>query len=970
VSSRVRTRARILATLVALVTVIALLAGVGPVQGVSDAAGFQGEGVALQHDLDLRAGSVAPTGRQRELVRAMGATAVWNRFGTPHALTPSAGSYLATGLASDELAAAREWISDNRSLFRLSADGVRSLEVIRNAPIGSGRAITLQQTFGALDAGLDGRITLGLVDGKLAYVSSSIAPHARISDRVAVSAQRAMQLAGARTGHGFSAAAISRFQRQGHSTAMEIRGFTGPQTASLVAVPTPRNGVRPAWLTQLIDVREPFAIATYVDALSGATLARESLVDYAADNPDWDVFPASPPIDYSSDDTRETWCWFEGGVDCDLVVGNPSSQEPWDVLPPNQGVTNTSIGNNAESYENWDTANPFKVGHDPATASPTRDYRYPWTNQWFEESCNPEVFESTRRNDIDAAIANLFVMHNRMHDFAYSLGFREATFNMQSFNFGLGGKDHDPEVGSAQAGGIVGGPPAFLARDNANQITPKDGLPPNTNMYLWQPIAGAFYAPCVDGDFDMSVIGHEYTHAITNRMIGGPNAGISGFQGGAMGESWSDLVAMEYLNSNGFVPVGSENEFAVGPYVTGDPNAGIRNYGMNASPLNYSDVGYDVTGPQVHADGEIWSATNFALRNALGNETWRQIMFDAFLLMPSAVSMVDARNAYFQADTMRSAGSHHAAMWAVFASRGLGIGAASNTNNDTDPVPSFQNPQGPNTTVTFAPVDENGDPVAGAQLFVGRYQARALPVADTSPATSLGTTVNIAPGTYQFLVRANGFGHTRVPGVVVVGATQTLTVELQTNLASMANGAAATGAGARLTALIDDTEATNWESAGSPVADKAVIVDLAGDEPLDIGSLNVSALLFAGQNRFTALRRFAIQTCTAEAAGDCAVSSDFETVFTSSADAFPSVRPRPRAPDLIIRSFDLSRPGPEPSATHVRFVVLTNQCTGAPDFRGDQDDDPLNITDCSAGSVQDLTVRAAELQVFGPVLDG
>ena len=48
-------------------------------------------------------------------------------------------------------------------------------------------------------------------------------------------------------------------------------------------------------------------------------------------------------------------------------------------------------------------------------------------------------------------------------------------------------------------------------------------------MYLWQPIAGAFYAPCVDGDFDMSVIGHEYTHAITNRMIGGPNAGLSGF---------------------------------------------------------------------------------------------------------------------------------------------------------------------------------------------------------------------------------------------------------------------------------------------------------------------------------------------------------------------------------------------------------------------------------------------------------
>ena len=965
-SSRLRSRVRVLAPVVPLACLIALIGGVGPAQGISDAAGaFQGEGAALQDDLDLRDGAVAPTGRQRHLVTAMGATAVWNQFGTPHSLVPRDGGYLATDLASDELAAARAWIVENRALFRLSAAGARALEPIRDARIGSGRSITFQQTFGALDAGLDGRITLGLVDGKLAYVSSSIAPHARISDRVTVSAQRAMQLAGARAGHGFSAGAISDVRGRGHAKAMTIRGFTGPQTASLVAVPTPRSGVRPAWLTQLIDVREPFAIATYVDALSGATLARESLVDYATDNPRWDVFRSSPPIDYSSTDTRETWCWT-AGPGCDRVVQNPSSPNPWDVLPPNQGVTNTSIGNNASSFENWDTANPFKVGHDPATASATRDYQYPWTNQWFEERCDPGVFDSAARNDIDAAIANLFAMHNRMHDFAYSLGFDEDAFNLQAFNFGLGGKDNDPEIGSAQAGGIAGGPPGFAARDNANQITPKDGLAPNTNMYLWQPIAGSFYAPCVDGDFDMSVIGHEYGHAISNRMVGGPNAGLSGFQAGAMGESWSDLMAMEYLNSNGFVPVGGENPFAVGPYVTGDPNAGIRNYGMNASPLNYSDVGYDVTGPQVHADGEIWSATNFALRSQLGNTTWRQIMFDAFLLMPSTVSMVDARNAYLAADQMRSGGANVDAMWAVFASRGLGLGASSNTNNDTDPVPSFRTPDGPNTTLKFIPVDEDGDPVAGAQLFVGHYQARASAIADTVGATTLGDSFEIVPGTYDFLVRANGFGHTRVEDVAVAGATQTLTVELNTNLASATNGASATGAGTRLGALIDDTESTNWESAGSPVADKAVIVNLAGDEPHDLGSVNVSALLFAGQNRFTALRRFAIQTCTAEAPGDCSVSSDFTTVFTSPADAFPSVRPRPRAPGLILRSFDLTGPGPEPSATHVRFVVLTNQCTGAPAYQGDQDDDPINITDCSAGSVQDLTVRAAELQIFEP----
>ena len=77
-----------------------------------------------------------------------------------------------------------------------------------------------------------------------------------------------------------------------------------------------------------------------------------------------------------------------------------------------------------------------------------------------------------------------------------------------------------------------------------------------------------------------------------------------------MGESWSDLDAVEYLHENGYVPTAGENPFAIGPYVTGDQQAGIRNYGMNNSPLNYSDVGYDfacnTTCPpltQVHADG-------------------------------------------------------------------------------------------------------------------------------------------------------------------------------------------------------------------------------------------------------------------------------------------------------------------------------------------------------------------------------
>jgi len=44
--------------------------------------------------------------------------------------------------------------------------------------------------------------------------------------------------------------------------------------------------------------------------------------------------------------------------------------------------------------------------------------------------------------------------------------------------------------------------------------------------------------------------------------------------------------------------------------------------------------------------------------------------------------------------------------------------------------------------------------------------------------------------------------------------------------------------------------------------------------------------------------------------------------------------------------------------------VLENHCTGAPDYAGDQDNDPLNNTDCVTGSSRDTQARAAELQVF------
>jgi hypothetical protein len=349
--------------------------------------------------------------------------------------------------------------------------------------------------------------------------------------------------------------------------------------------------------------------------------------------------------------------------------------------------------------------------------------------------------------------------------------------------------------------------------------------------------------------------------------------------------------------------------------------------------------------------------------------------------MPNRASMVDARDAMLAADAMRFGGANQDLLWNTFARFGLGEGASSAGAADTAPIPDFTSPHRREGTLTFEPVaagsgSGSGDPVV-AQLFVGRYEARARPVADTDPATELDEIVSLVPGRYELLVRADGYGTKRLTATVRAGSrARDLDVSLARNLASAANGAVATGDGVNLDRLIDDTEATNWAASGAPVEGRQVTVRLDPSTASHrVDRIQVSALLRppigedadpGGQNRFTALRQFEILTCTASATVDCGQDGQYRRIYTSPSNAFPAVAPRPRAPDMIMRSFDV----PRTRATHVRLRVLHNQCTGTPAYRGDQDDDPRHDTDCVTGSVaatgapQGTIVRAAELQVF------
>jgi extracellular elastinolytic metalloproteinase len=740
--------------------------------------------------------------------------------------------------------------------------------------------------------------------------------------------------------------------------------------------------------------------------------------------PEWKVFPASPqlgnqsfPYDMPSTDSREIWCWEKVASvpECQREVRNAGSRTPWDFHPTAEVPTFTTVGNNARSAEAWmSPLTPGPFGFRPVDA--VRHYIFDWKNTWFEQKCAPTAFQWPAEPDLPAAVTNLFAMHNRMHDWSYLLGFTEQHWNSQDNNFGSTTLQPDALLGDTQAGGVSGGPPSYLGRDNANMVPLPDGVHPITNMYLWQPVAGAFYAPCVDGDFDQAVIGHEYGHLIENRMIGkgGTRAGA---HAGAMGESFGDFDAVEYLSEVGFVPVGSENPFAVGAYVTGNHDRAIRNFNMSwessgdvpkpgatphVNPLNFGNVGYDLTGPQVHADGEIWSATQFTVRQALvdkyngqfpygdkalqekcafgsfaddpdqcpGNRRWIQLYYDAMVLMPVGPSMLDARDAVLAADQNRFGGANQRELWKAYASRGFGEHAVSAGNSDPDPVPNFESAVTSNeATIKFRARTPDGAAITNAKVYVGWYEDRTSQIADTDPAndpggeTNLDDTARFVAGQYELVVAAPGYGHFRFRQTFKAGQNRTVTLTLPQNLASASNGATASGDGANLESLIDDTEATNWESIDhAPVGDVDVVVDLAGDAPARVTRLQLSAMLQPGQNRFTALRAFEIWACTASAANlQCSVPPlGYTKVYTSPADFFPANAPRPVSPELLLREVTI----PRVDATHIRLVVVSNQCTGGPDFAGEQDDDPLNATDCATASASADDVRAAELQVF------
>jgi extracellular elastinolytic metalloproteinase len=1019
------------------------------------AYGFQGEGGLLAADADHRAGSVPPTAAQRAAVAALGARAQWGPLGSPLVLTRDDAGYLSGPAAGRPVDVARAFLRTHAALFGLTEALVApdALSVLKAVPLLEGpqlRAklatgapypervkapyvVSFSQVYAGAPAGHDGLVNVGLdPDGRVAFVSSTVTGDTRVTNRNALSPAAAL-LAAARDVKVDLAGLKSLGTNERGAQTFSATGVQDLQQVRLVTIPTPRDGVRLAHEVILLagsanaatEHEHPFAYRTLVDAQTGAVLYRSNALQHASDGagapgqaslPAWKVFanaPAFPRNGVQTPDNRQFWC-FAAGPDCQRVLGQkggkPDVASPYayDEVPTGgQNVpTFTTRGNNAQTAPSRVSFLTPDVAVSPV--SPGRAYDFPFTDQWHKSSCNPSSFASPTLNDLDAATTNLFVMHNRMHDWSYYLGFTEENYNAQVVNRSGEGRANDPEVGNSQAGSIGGGP-TFQGRDNANQISLNDGTPGITNQYLWEPLQAGFYAPCTDGAYDMGIVGHEYGHLISNRMTGGPDSNLTGNQASSMGESWSDLMAVEYLNGYGLAPYADENRFSLAPYVTGDKQAGIRNYGMNSSPLNYSNLEYDGNGTtSPHADGEIWNATQYDVRTALvhtynakglresdkalqalcadglkpstacpGNRRWIQMIFDGFLLQPAAASMLDARDAILASNKMRYRGADLGVMWPAFAKRGMGVDATTEGNRDLNAVAGFRNPLSTKqATFRFKIVPTGGGAApAKTTFYVGAYEARSTPVLE-SAGGAFSPTRTFEPGTYPVYLTAKGFGHRRLTLRLKPGAND-VTLKMRRNLAASVAGGKASGDGGNLELINDETEGTNWGSvegaARTPdepetVRGKQVTIDLAGGahtvREVQVSTANRPALCSGdaaalgceasreapydtgGQSRFAALRSFEISTCDATTGKKCVEAADFTTNRVKR-DAYPAGRPRPTAPDLTLRTFPLT----PTRATHVRITVLDNQCTGAREYTGlaNPSANPLSEPDCTHG---------------------
>ena len=160
-----------------------------------------------------------------------------------------------------------------------------------------------------------------------------------------------------------------------------------------------------------------------------------------------------------------------------------------------------------------------------------------------------------------------------------------------------------------------------------------------------------------DGDLDSDIVFHEYGHGLTWRMIGGMNGKLAG----AIGEGAADV--------NAFLV---NHDDRIGEYAFSNA-VGIRRYPYAAYPLTYKDV----TGDEVHDDGEIYAGAMWrVLENyqaaGLTADDLHHDFVGGMAFTPATPAFEDMRDGMLQ--SVDGTG-RECLIWRGFAASGIGVGA-------------------------------------------------------------------------------------------------------------------------------------------------------------------------------------------------------------------------------------------------------------------------------------------------------
>lgn len=721
----------------------------------------------------------------RERLGAQALLATDRRRGTVRALARLDG-FLTGPSDRDGAEIARAYVLEHADVFGLDAGDLAALDMTLRYRDPSGiEHIVWAQTYRgvpAIDSSLRANLTAG---GRIVNVTGGpVGDLAVPTTEPAVSAERAHEIAAA----GLARASGVRSAGDGPTRPTE---FESGDRAELAIFDE-----RLAWRV-FVGASSTEYYDTLVDARTGGVLRRENRVKFVNNA---SVFENSPGA-------------AQGGT---LVTRD---LDPF--LPPRPAQLE---GPFAHAFVDRDDSVPgpgFNVFDVPASQETGQqppgsgNFLHPFSTEncaspcdsWNPAEGNPAQADSWNA-DANHSATQLFFHVNRFHDHlaAAPIGFTSGNF-----------EDGDKVVAQAMDGANgPGGVPDVDHVNNANMTTLPDGftlaggtpVPGLMQMYLW---GGEPGVRAVDGSDDASIVYHEYTHGLNNRLVRDPQGfgALGSIQSGAIDEAQADWYAEDFLHAQGLESdAAGQGDVVLGSYPV---PGGIRFQALDCeappSPVvaacpappggaggggyTYGDFGRVAGIPEVHSDGEIWAQTLWDLRRAVGSADARLLVTNAMRLVPPEPSFLDMRNAILQADT-NNGGGDRAAIWTVFGLRGMGYFSSTVDAADTAPIEDFtQGPPAGGATATLSGTVRDagtGAPLAGARVSIGGHDTG---VGEDFTATTAGdgsySIPGVPQGTYpRVMFEAPGFDRAVETAVAVPG---TRDVALRRNFALASGGA-------------------------------------------------------------------------------------------------------------------------------------------------------------------------------------